>query len=88
MNTFFCEIRRTWSLSPFYPWRGYNTAPMTDIRPLIGQNVSARKNTNMADVTPPNTVHTNLSCTRELFNSTMTYERNFSVLHSTRAFGT
>jgi hypothetical protein len=64
---------KTWSLRPCYPTRGYNPAPMTDLRPLISQNVCACKNTKMADITPPNTVHANLSCTRELFNSTLTW---------------
>ena len=70
MTTVFCEIRR--GLSARYPTRGYNLAPMTDLRPLISQNVRACKNTKMADITPLTTVHANLSCARELFKSTLT----------------
>jgi len=44
---------------------------MTDLWPLISQNVSACKNTKMADITPPSTAHANLSCTLQLSNSTV-----------------
>jgi len=67
---------KTWSLSPvilpvviiLHQWLTCD---------LLSAKMSAHaKNTKMADITPPSTAHVNLSCTRQLSNSTVIWRND------------